>query len=54
MVTNRTVVIISQYIHGSHHHVVHLKLTYVTCQLYPSKAGGEKAYLQIAKFFKQE
>lgn len=38
MLTNLIVVILSQYIHVSDHHIVHLKLTYVICQ-YLNKPG---------------
>lgn len=39
VLTNLTVVIILQYIFVSNHHVVHLKLTCIICQLSLTKAG---------------
>ena len=39
VLTNLTVVIISQYIHVSKHHILHLKLVHVICQYHLIKAG---------------
>lgn len=42
VLTNLTVVHISQYVPVSNHHIVHLKLTQCSTLLYLSKAGRKK------------
>ena len=45
--TKLTVAIISQYIHISNHHFVHLKLYTIKCQLYRNKTGERKTYINL-------
>lgn len=43
MLMNVIVAVISQHIHVSNDHMVHIKFVYVVCHLYRSKAEKKKA-----------